>query len=118
MDKNFNLDSVKIYIDGILVHQDTLSSYRKVAEDIYKTLAFKPYITVKDIEIYLRNSEMFAGVDSETAAFLASNNFAKDIKSLTMGTRSEEDVFWWAVATGIWVFGAIDKCNPMYRGGN
>lgn len=117
MDKNFNLDRVKVYLDGVLAGEETLNTYGKVAKHCYETLSHKPFISVKDVENYLRGLAIGVDYDIEKTVPLA-REFAKDIKYLTMGSRSEDDVYWWAVATGIWVFGAIDKCNPMYRGGN
>lgn len=117
MDKNFNLDSVKVYLDGVLAGEEHLNTYNLCALEVYRVNNFKPVITVKDVEIWLRGLPIGVDYLPEKTVPLA-RDFAKDIKSLTMGTRSEDDVFWWAVATGIWIFGAIDKCNPEYRGGN
>ena len=117
MDKNFNLDSVKVYLDGVLAGEEYLNTYKKVVQHCYETLSHKPYISVKDVENYLRGLPIGIDYQYEKTIPLA-REFAKDIKTLTSGTRSADDVYWWAIATGIWVFGAIYKCNPMYRGGN
>lgn len=117
MDKNFHLDRVKAYLDGVLADEEYLNTYAKVAEDCYDFWNALPKITVKDVEQYLRGLPIGVDYMYYKTAPLA-RDFAKDIDSLVKGTRDEVDVYWWAIATGIWVFGAISGINPKYRGGN
>ena len=117
MDKNFNLDKVKAYLDGVLADEEYLNSYSAVAQDVYRVYSNRPRITVKDVEQYLRGLPIGVDYMYYKTAPLA-REFARDIDILTKGTRDEIDVYWWAIATGIWVFGAVSEINPMYRGGN
>lgn len=113
MDKNFKLDTVKSYLDKVLADEEYLKTYKDVADDVYRVYNYKPEISIKDVEQYLRGLPLgVAYYTNETEAL--ARIFAKNIRALTAGSRSEDDVYWWAIATGIWIYGGMDKTNPQY----
>ena len=115
MDKNFYLDRVKHYLDGVFAGEEHINTYAKCAEDIYRVYNNKAEITLKDVDNYLRGLAVGVDYDSSKTCVLA-REFAKDLKSLTMTTRSADDVYWWALSTAVWVYGGMGKENPQFRG--
>ena len=115
MDKNFHLDRVKAYLDKVLADEEYLKTYKDVADDVYRVFNYKSSISVKDVEEYLRGLPL--GVDYMVYKTCPlAREFAKDISSLTQGSRDEDSVYWWALATGIWIYGGMEKENPQFRG--
>lgn len=114
MDKHFYLDRVKAYLDKVLADEEYLKTYKDVAQDVYRVYNYKATISVVDVEQYLRGLPLGVDYMIYKTAPLA-RQFAKDINSLTKGTRDEDDVYWWALATGIWIYGGMDKNNPQYK---
>lgn len=115
MNKHFNLDKVKEYLDGVLANEEYLKTYKDVAEDVYRVFNYKATVSVKDVEQYLRGLPLGVEFMIYKTAPLA-RTFAKDIDSLTKGMRDEDGVYWWAIATGIWVYGGMEKINPQFKG--
>ena len=115
MNKNFHLDKIKGYLDGVLANEEYLKTYKDVADDVYRVNSHKATVTVKDVEEYLRGLPIGVEYMTYKTCPLA-REFAKNIDSLTVGTRDEDSVFWWAIATGIWVYGGMEKTNPQFRG--
>ena len=113
MNKHFHLDKVKAYLDGVLADEEYLKTYKDVADDVYRVFNYKAEVTVKDVEEYLRGLPLGVDYMIYKTAPLA-RTFAKDIDSLTKGMRDEDGVYWWAIATGIWIYGGMDKTNPQY----
>lgn len=115
MNKHFHLDKVKAYLDKILADEEYLKTYKDVAEDVYRVYSHKAIVSVKDVEEYLRGLPL--GVDFMVYKTCPlAKEFAKDIDALTKGTRDEDSVYWWALATGIWIYGGMEKINPQFRG--
>ena len=114
MNKHFDLDKVKEYLDGVLADEEYLKTYKDVADDIYRVFNYKDKVSVKDVEEYLRGLPLGVEFMIYKTAPLA-RTFAKDIDSLTMGIRDEDGVYWWAIATGIWVYGGMEKTNPQFK---
>lgn len=113
MDKNFHLDKVKAYLDKVLADEEYLKTYKDVADDVYRVFNYKKTVSVKDVEEYLRGLPIGVDYMIYKTTPLA-KEFAKNINSLTKGSRDEDSVYWWALATGIWVYGGMDKINPQY----
>ena len=115
MDKHFHLDKVKTYLDKVLADEEYLKTYKDVAQDIYRVFNYKKTVSVKDVEEYLRGLPLgvdYICVKTEKLA----QEFCKSLRKLTnTGTRSYDDCYWWALATGIWVYGGMKKENPQYK---
>lgn len=110
----FNMDKVKLYLDRVLSQEEYYKTFSRCADDIYRVNSHKPRLGIKDVEIWLRGLKI--GVDyirSDTEK--RAKEFAKDIAGLTKGPRSVDDVYWWALATGVWVYGGMDSTNPLYK---
>lgn len=114
MNKNFDLDKVKVYLDSVLAEEPYINSYSDCAYDIYKTFQSMSRVRIKDVEIWLRNLNIVVERNLDKISNLA-KDFAYDISSLTSKTRSVEDVYFWALATAIWVYGGMEANNPLYR---
>ena len=115
MDKHFHLDRVKAYLDKVLADEEYLKTYKDVADDIYRVYNYKAIVSVVDVEEYLRGLPL--GVDFMVYKTCPlARQFAKNISSLTQGSRDEDGVYWWALATGTWVYGGMEKMNPQFRG--
>ena len=112
---NFYLDRVKVYLDGVLSDEEHIRSYSDCASDIYRVNSHKERIGVKDVESWLRGLPIGISYDYSKTIPLA-HDFCKDISSLTRTTRSEDDCYWWALATCIWVYGGMKAENPQFRG--
>ena len=115
MNKHFHLDKVKAYLDGVLADEEYLKTYKDVADDVYRVFNYKAEVTVKDVEEYLKGLPLGVDYMIYKTAPLA-RTFAKDIDSLTKGMRDEDGVYWWAIATGIWIYGGMEKTNPQFKG--
>lgn len=113
MNKHFHLDKVKAYLDKVLADEEYLKTYKDVADDVYRVFNHKAEVSVKDVEEYLKGLPLGVDYMIYKTAPLA-RTFAKDIDSLTKGMRDEDGVYWWAIATGIWIYGGMDKINPQY----
>ena len=114
MDKNFHLDKVKAYLDKVLADEEYIKTYKDVADDVYRVFNYKKTVSVKDVEEYLRGLPIGVDYMIYKTAPLA-REFARDIDTLTKGTRDEDGVYWWALATGIWIYGGMEKENPQYK---
>ena len=115
MDKNFNLDKVKVYLDGVLADEEYIKTYTDCANDVYRVFNNQKEVSVREVESWLRGLAIGVDYYTEQTEKLA-ESFAKNISSLTKITRSKDDVYWWALATAIWVYGGMTKQNPMFRG--
>ena len=115
MNKHFYLDKVKAYLDGVLADEEYLKTYKDVADDVYRVYNYKATVSVKDVEEYLKGLPLGVDYMIYKTAPLA-REFAKDISSLTQSSRDEDGVYWWALATAIWVYGGMEKENPQFRG--
>lgn len=110
----FYMDKVKLYLDRVLSEEEYYKTFSACADDIYRVNSQKPRLGIKDVETWLRGLKI--GVDyirSDTEK--RAKDFAKDLASLTKGERSVDDVYWWALATGVWVYGGMDSVNPYYE---
>lgn len=114
MNKHFNLDKVKEYLDKVLADEEYLKTYKDVADDVYRVFNYKAEVSVKDVEEYLKGLPIGVEYMIYKTCPLA-RTFAKDIDSLTKGMRDEDGVYWWAIATGIWVYGGMERKNPQYK---
>ena len=115
MDKNFHLDKVKMYLDGVLANEECIKTYTDCAQDVYRVFSNKKEIGLMEVESWLRGLAIGVDYYTEQTEKLA-EDFAKDISFLTKTTRSKDDVYWWALATAIWVYGGMTRQNPMFRG--
>lgn len=112
---HFYLDRVKSFMDGILSDEEYLNTYQKVADDIYRVYNYKSRINLRDVTDWLRGLPLGTPyITVETVKY--AREWTKDIASLTSGTRSEDDCYWWALSECIWTFGAMRSENPKYRG--
>lgn len=115
MDKNFHLDKVKMYLDGVLAQEEYLRTYKDCADDVYRVFSNLKEVSIREVESWLKGLSL--GVDFYTAQTEPlAEEFAKNISCLTKITRSKDDVYWWALATAIWVYGGMTRENPMFRG--
>ena len=116
MAKHFDLDKVKVYLDGVLSGEEYIKTYKDCADDVYRVFSYKKEVSLKDVEQWLRGLPIgtaYITVETEKLAF----GFCKSLRKLTNdGRRSADDCYWWALATGIWVYGGMTKENPKYRG--
>ena len=114
--KHFHLDRIKRYLDGVFALEPYIKTYRACAEDIYKVFAGTQWLTIREVESWLRGLKINVDYMSDETSKLA-RQFAVDINSLTKGKpRTESDVYWWALATAIWIFGGMDNLNPEFQG--
>ena len=110
----FHMDKVKVYLDRVLSSEEYYKTYASCADDIYRVNSQYAKVGIKDVEVWLRGLKI--GVDyvrSDTEKL--AQEFAKDIAGLTKGPRSVDDVYWWALATGVWVYGGMEATNPYYK---
>lgn len=114
-DSHFNMNEIKVYLDEVLADEEYLKTYKDVADDIYRVFNNLERLSVRDVESYLRGLGIGVAFDTTVTEKLA-KKFARDISSLTCGNRSTDDVYWWALATGIWTYGSMVPENPQYRG--
>lgn len=114
--KHFHLDKVKRYLDEVFSKERHLNTYSKCAEDIYKVFSCLEWIRVRDVESWLKGGKIH--LESDTKKIIAkAKEFSVDISSLTSGKeRTEKDVYYWALATAIWVYGGMCNINSEYRG--
>lgn len=114
--RHFHLDKVKRYLDGVFALEPYIKSYRACAEDIYRVFSNTQWLTIRDVETYLKGMKLNVDYMIDKAEVLA-EKFAVNISSLTSGkSRTKYSVYWWALATAIWVYGGMDNLNPEYRG--
>lgn len=112
---HFYLDRVKSFMDDILSDEEYLNTYQKVADDIYRVYNYKPRINLQDVADWLRGLPLGTPyITVETVKY--AREWTKDISSLTSGSRSEDDCYWWALSECVWTFGAMRAENPKYRG--
>jgi hypothetical protein len=89
-----------------------INTYSKCAKDIYRVFSYLEWIKVRDVESWLREGKIHIETNPYKMCELA-DEFAVDIFSLTQGKdRTEKDVFYWALATAIWVYGGMNNINP------
>lgn len=115
MDKNFHLDKVKVYLDGVLAEEEYIKTYTDCANDVYRVFNNQKEISIREVEDWLRGLAIGVDYNKEKTEKLA-ESFAKNISCLTKITRSKDDVYWWALSTAIWVYGGMTRQNPMFRG--
>lgn len=114
--KHFHLDKIKIYLDKVFSKERTLNSYSKCAQDIYKVFLYLEWVSLRDVECWLKGLKIGIDTDCEKITKMA-KDFSVDFSSLTQGkNRKAEDVYYWALATAIWVYGGMGNINPEYRG--
>ena len=114
--KHFHLDRVKRYLDEVFSKERRLNTYSKCAKDIYKVFSYIEWINVRDVESWLKCNVIHIETDPQKIINYA-KEFSVDISSLTSGKeRTEKDVYYWALATAIWVYGGMGNINPMYGG--
>lgn len=115
MVKHFDLDKVKVYLDGVLSDEEYLKTYKDCADDIYRVFNYKKEVSVKDVENWLRGLPIGIAYRTVETEKLAAD-FCLHLEHIARGTRSVDDCYWWALATGIWVYGGMTKENPQFRG--
>lgn len=114
--KHFHLDKVKIYLDGVFAKEKSLNSYSKCAQDIYRVFDYIEWVSLRNVESWLKGLKIGLETDCEKITELA-KNFSVDMSSLTHGKdRKPEDVYYWALATAVWVYGGMSNINPLYKG--
>jgi hypothetical protein len=114
--KHFHLDRVKRYLDEVFSKERHLTTYSKCARDIYKVFSYLEWVNVRDVESWLKDGKIRIESDPQKITAYA-KEFAVNISSLTQGKdRTEKDVYLWALATAIWVYGGMGNINPEYRG--
>lgn len=113
--KHFHLDKIKIYLDKVLSEEKYLNSYSKCADDVYKVLSEVEWITLRNVESWLRGNKMCLETNPDKIKSYA-KDFAVSISSLTQGkNRTEKDVYYWALASAIWIYGGMGNINPYYK---
>ena len=113
--KHFHLDRVKRYLDEVFSKERHLNTYSKCAEDIYKVFSCIEWIRVRDVESWLKGGKIHLESNPYKMCELA-DEFSVDISSLTSGKeRTEKDVYYWALATAVWVYGGMGNINPEAR---
>lgn len=112
--KQFYLDRVKAYLDEVLANEEYLKTYKDVADDVYRVYNNCPRVSVKDVTNYLRGLPLGVAFEYCNTVPLA-RKFCKDISSLTAGERSEDDCYWWALSTAIWIYGNMSPVNPQFK---
>lgn len=114
--KHFHLDRIKRYLDEVFSKERRLNTYSKCAEDIYKVFSYLEWVNVRDVECWLKARKIKVETNLDKISQLA-KTFAVDMSSLTEGkARTAMDVYWWALATAIWVYGGMNNINPYYKG--
>lgn len=117
MNKNyFYLDRVKEYLDSVLADEEYIKTYKACADDVYRVYSHLERIGIKDVESWLRGLAIGVAFDYSKTEPLACE-FCKNISYLTRTTRSRDDCYWWALATGIWIYGGMSPVNPQFKGG-
>lgn len=114
--KHFHLDRVKRYLDEVFSKERHLNTYSKCAEDVYKMFSCLEWVKVRDVESWLKCNVIH--IETNPCKIIDyAKEFSVDISSLTQGKdRTVKDVYLWALATAIWVYGGMGNINPMYRG--
>ena len=113
--KHFHLDRIKRYLDGVFSKERRFNTYSKCAEDIYKVFSYLEWVNVRDVESWLKGGKIRIESDPKKIIDYA-KEFSVDISSLTSGkARTVADVFYWALATAIWVYGGMGNINPEAR---
>ena len=113
--KHFHLDRIKRYLDEVFSKERHLNTYSKCAEDIYKVFSYLEWVNVRDVESWLKGGKIH--VETNPYKIIAyAKEFSVNISSLTLGkTRTKQDVFYWALATAVWVYGGMGNINPEAR---
>ena len=112
--KHFHLDKIKIYLDGVFSKEEYLNSYSKCAEDVYKVFSSVEWITLRNVESWLKGGKICLETNPDKIKSYA-RDFAVNISFLTQGKdRTEKDVYFWALASAIWVYGGMGNMNPYY----
>lgn len=114
--KHFHLDRVKRYLDEVFSKERHFNTYSKCAEDIYKVFSYLEWVNVRDVESWLRGNKIGIATNIFEVTKFA-EEFAVNLTSLTYAKeRTDRDVYYWALATAIWVYGGMGNINPMYGG--
>lgn len=71
---------------------------------------------MRDVESWLKCNVIH--IETNPYKIIAhAKEFSVDISSLIEGkARTASDVFYWALATVIWVYGGMNNINPYYKG--
>ena len=113
--RHFHLDRIKRYLDEVFSKERRLNTYSKCAEDIYKVFSYLEWVNVRDVESWLKGGKIHLESNPQKIISYA-KEFSVDISSLTQGKdRTEKDVYYWALATAIWVYGGMGNINPEAR---
>lgn len=114
----FYLDRVKSYLDKVLTDEEYLTSFQKVAEDICRVYSYKPRVNLQDVDSYLRGLPLgVACMTYETEKLAKEWVKAENVSFLLRGSRTMDDLYWWALSGCIWTFGAVRCENPQFKGG-
>lgn len=114
--KHFHLDKIKIYLDGVLAKEHKFKTYSACADNVYALMPSIEWVTVRDVECWLKGRKIKVETNLDKISQMA-KTFAVDMSSLTEGkARTAMDVYWWALATAIWVYGGMNNINPYYKG--
>lgn len=113
--KNFHLDRVKRYLDEVFSKERHFTTYSKCARDIYKVFSYLEWVNVRDVESWLKGNKIH--IETNPCKIIDyAKEFSVNISSLTAGKdRTEKDVYYWALATAIWVYGGMGNINPYYK---
>lgn len=114
--KHFHLDKVKIYLDEVFSKEKELNSYSKCAQDIYRVFDYIEWVSLRNVESWLKGNKVGIATDTFEVTKLA-EEFAVNLTSLTYAKeRTYKDVYYWALATAIWVYGGMSNINPLHKG--
>jgi len=118
--KHFHLDKVKRYLDEVFFKDKlniSLNTYSKCAKDIYRVFSYLEWLNIRDVESWLKGSKLKLATDEAEITSLA-KEFTVNLSALTKGKeRTVKDVYYWALATAIWVYGGMGNINPDYHRG-
>lgn len=112
--QRFDLGKVKAYLDGVFSDEEYIRSFADAASDVYRVYNHKERVTVRDVEDWLRG--LAVGVDYYTVKTEElAKDFALDWRLMTRYGKSLDEIYWWALAEAIWVFGAMETLNPQFK---
>ncbi len=114
--KHFHLDKVKIYLDGVFAKEKELNSYSKCAQDIYRIFDYIEWVSLRHVESWLKGNKIGISTNEFEVPKLV-EEFAVNLTSLTYAKeRTYKDVYYWALATAVWVYGGMSNINPLCKG--
>lgn len=112
--QRFDLGKVKAYLDGVFEDEEYIKNFADAASDVYRVYNYQERVTVRDVESWLRG--LAIGVDYYTVKTEElAKDFALNWRLMTRYGKSLDEIYWWALAEAIWVFGAMEAVNPQYR---